>query len=66
LGVSVNQINDLGQGGFDLQGYAGIPGVSANSYGNLNGFVENYLFYRSNNASLGSIKVDTGANAGEL
>ena len=66
LGESVNQIDNVGIGGLGLQGYGNITGASANSYGNRNGYVENYLFYRSNNPSLGLIQVDTGANAGEL
>ena len=66
LGESLNQVNDVGQGGFSLQGFGQVPGVSANSYGNMNGYVENYLFYRSDNSGLGQITVDTGANAGEL
>ena len=66
LGESVNQIDNVGIGGLGLQGYGNITGASVNSYGNRNGYVENYLFYRSNNPSLGLIQVDTGANAGEL
>ena len=66
LGESLVQINDVGQGGFSLQGVGQVTGVSANSYGNMNGYVENYLFYRSDNSGLGQITVDTGANAGEL
>lgn len=48
------QINDLGIGGFSPQGLGGVPGVSAQTAGNLNGYVEQYLFYRSTNSGLGS------------
>lgn len=54
LGDATFQINDLGIGGFNPQGLGGVPGVSAQTAGNLNGYVEQYLFYRSTNSGLGS------------
>ena len=59
LGEATFQINDLGIGGFSPQGLNGVPGVSAQNYYNLNGFVEKYRFYRSTNSGLGNnTKVD--------
>lgn len=54
LGDATFQINDLGIGGFSPQGLGGVPGASAQTAGNLNGYVEQYLFYRSTNSGLGS------------
>lgn len=54
LGDATFQINDLGIGGFSPQGLGGVPGVSAQTAGNLNGYIEQYLFYRSTNSGLGS------------
>jgi hypothetical protein len=59
-------VDDAPIGGFDPQGFAGIPGSSSHSYGNLNGFVEDYFIYRTNNANLGFVKIDTGENSGQL
>jgi len=59
LGEATFQINDLGIGGFSPQGLNGVPGVSAQNYYNLNGFIEKYRFYRSTNSGLGNnTKVD--------
>ena len=67
MGQAVFQINDAGIGGLDPQGYDVVPGVSANSYGNLNGYVEDYFIYRTNNSGIGNnVKFDTGSNSTEL
>ena len=67
LGEAVFQINDLGVGGFNAQGYGGVPGVSSNSYSNMSAYTEDYYIYRSTNAGLGSgTKVDTGSSLSDL
>ncbi len=59
LGEATYQINDLGIGGFSPQGLNGVPGVSAQTWGNANGYREKYFFYRSINSGLGNnTKVD--------
>jgi hypothetical protein len=67
LGEAVFQINDLGVGGFNAQGYGGVPGVSSNSYSNMSNYTEDYYIYRSTNSGLGdSTKVDTGSSLTDL
>jgi hypothetical protein len=59
IGEATYQINDLGIGGFSPQGLNGVPGVSAQTWGNANGYREKYFFYRSINSGLGdNTKVD--------
>jgi hypothetical protein len=67
LGEAVFQINDLGVGGFNAQGYGGVPGVSSNSYSNMSNYTEDYYIYRSTNSGLGNnTKVDTGSSLTDL
>jgi hypothetical protein len=66
LGNSFYQINDIGEGAVDAQGYGSVPGVSSNSYSNMNGYTEDYFIYRTSNAGIGSVKIDTGSNRDQL
>jgi hypothetical protein len=67
LGEAVFQINDLGAGGFNAQGYGGVPGVSSHNWGNDKGFFEDYYIYRSTNSGLGNnTKIDTGSSLTDL
>jgi hypothetical protein len=62
MGQAIFQINDAGIGGLDPQGINGIPGASSNSYGNINGYVEDYFIYRTNNSGIGdNLKFDTAS-----
>jgi hypothetical protein len=62
LGQALFQINDLGIGAVDAQGYGNASeGVSSNSYGNMNGYTEDYFIYRTSNAGIGTVKIDTAS-----
>ena len=66
LGEAWFQINDIGFGAVDAQGYGNAQGVSSNSYGNMNGYTEDYYIYRTSNAGLGTVKIDTGDSQDDL
>jgi hypothetical protein len=67
LGEALFQINDLGVGAVDAQGYGNASeGASSNSYGNMNGYTEDYYIYRTSNAGIGTVKIDTGDSLGDL
>jgi hypothetical protein len=63
------QIGNIG-GGVDQylgpQGLFGIAGASEHNYTNANGYVETYTVYRTYNANLGTITIETGSQESHL